>query len=112
MTNPKVVDQPVRDDPLQADAAVSEAVEGEPGELCCQLTDQAGELKTELFSLQLEISGGSTWQQGRLKNAHLEDLHNNARGSAGEIVMDCLGVVYPLPHIGHACELLLINVPC
>ena len=77
MTNPKVVDQPVRDDPLQADAAVSEAVEGEPGELCCQLTDQAGELKTELFSLQLETSGGSTWQHVRLEDAHLEDLHDN-----------------------------------
>ena len=73
MTNPKVLDQPVLYDPLQADAAVSEAVEGEPGELCCQ----AGELKTELFSLQLETSGGSTWQHVRLEDAHLEDLHDN-----------------------------------
>ena len=71
------MDQPVRDDPLQADAAVSEAVEGEPGELGCQLADQAGELKTELFSLQLETSAGSTWQQVRVGESYLEDLHDN-----------------------------------
>ena len=35
---------------------VSEAVEGEPGELGGQLADEAGELNTELFSLQLAIS--------------------------------------------------------
>ena len=72
------MDQPVRDDPLQADAAVSAAVEGEPGELGCQLTDQAGELQTELISLQLRTSGNSTWEHVRRENAYLEDLHDNA----------------------------------
>ena len=46
------------------------------------------------------------------RKAHLEDVHDDVGRSGGEIVVDCLGVVYPLPHTRHACELLLINVPC
>ena len=70
---------------------VSEAVEGEPGELCGQLADQPGELKTELFSLQLE------------------DVHEEEGRSGGDIVVDCLGVIYALPHTGHTGGLLLIR---
>ena len=52
---------PVSDDSLQTDVVVSEAVEGEPSELGCQLADQAGELNTELLSHDSE-SGKKIWR--------------------------------------------------
>ena len=81
---------------------VSEAVEGEPGELGCQLADQAGELNTELLSLQLQTSAGQFGQHVAVYGTDLEDPHDDVGRSGGEIVVDCLRVIYALPDTGHS----------